>query len=152
MAKSPTKTPADASAPKNTAATKSAAAKSAAAKSAATKAAKPTVVAASAVDIPVPAIVTELAKKDFLDRVTEASGAKRAIAKKIVDAVLMELGDALQRGENVNLPPLGKVSINRLKEVPNAHVLIAKIRRSKVMVEAAKNADTPSELEGDADD
>ncbi|ALI56204.1 HU family DNA-binding protein [Celeribacter marinus] len=147
MAKSPTKTPADTSAPKKTAATKTAVAKSAAA-----KAAKPTVVAASAVDIPVPAVVTELAKKDFLDRVTETSGAKRGTAKKIVDAVLMELGDALQRGENVNLPPLGKVSINRLKEAPNAHVVIAKIRRSKLMVEASKMPDTPSEVEGDTDD
>ena len=128
MAKSPTTTSKD----------KPAKTKASVAKSAAAKAAKPTVVAASAVDVPVPEVVTELGKKDFLDRVANASGVKRGTAKKVVDAVLMELGDTLQRGENVNLPPLGKLSINRMKEAPNAHVMIAKIRRSKAMVEAAK--------------
>lgn len=144
MAKSPKNTPTDTSAPKP--ASKAAAAKASVAKSAAAKAAKPTLVSSNNLDVPVAAVVTELGKKDFLDRVSEAAGVKRGTAKKIVDAVLMELGDTLQRGENVNLPPLGKLSVNRMKEAPNAHIMITKIRRSKSMVEAAKAPDEPAEF------
>lgn len=86
---------------------------------------------------------TEITKKVFYERVAEASGVNKNKAKPVVDAVLAELGAALMAGEELSLPPLGKISVNREKDVGNAHVLITKIRRSKAMLakaEAAKAA------------
>ncbi|GAA3873797.1 HU family DNA-binding protein [Celeribacter arenosi] len=78
-----------------------------------------------------------VSKRDFLNRVTQASGAKRSVAKKVLEAAMKELGDVLQEGKDVNLPPLGKLSVNRMKEVPNAHVMVVKLRRSKAMLAPA---------------
>ncbi|WP_321363395.1 HU family DNA-binding protein [uncultured Celeribacter sp.] len=77
-------------------------------------------------------------KKDLIAKVTEASGVKRSEAKKVIEATLKELGDALQREEELNLPPLGKMSVNRIREGSGAYVVISKLRRPKAML-----ADTP---------
>lgn len=114
--------------------TKSTATKSPAAKT--TKAAT-TKAPAAPVAAPEAAVVSELKKKEFYERVAQASGAKKNKVKPVVDAVLAELGAALAKGEELNLPPLGKVSINRQKDAGNAHVMIAKIRRSKPMLAKA---------------
>ena len=51
--------------------------------------------------------------------------------KPVVEAMLEVLGEALAEGRELNLKPLGKVKINRQKEVGNARVTVAKIRQSK---------------------
>ncbi|WP_417249080.1 HU family DNA-binding protein [Celeribacter sp.] len=90
---------------------------------------------AATVTAPAASVVSEVNKKAFYERVAEASGAKKNKIKPVVDAVLAELGEALMAGEEMNLPPLGKLSVNRQKDAGNAHVLITKIRRSKPMLE-----------------
>lgn len=89
---------------------------------------KPTVVT----DTPVVAGPT-LRKKDFIDRVVARSGLKKRDAKPLVEAALAELGEAIARGEELNLPPFGKLKVNREKDLANAHVLICKLRRPKGM-------------------
>lgn len=86
------------------------------------------------VEAPETTVVTTMKKKDFIDRVAEASGVKRGEAKKAVEATLKELGDALQRGKELNLPPLGKVTVKRQQDAGGAHVIVAKLRRSKTML------------------
>ena len=73
--------------------------------------------------------VRAMLKKNLVERVVAATGLKRNVVKTVVEAVLTELGSALARGEALNLPPLGKLSVNRRKEVANADVLILKLRR-----------------------
>ena len=70
-----------------------------------------------------------LKKKELIDRVVEATGAKRKDAKSVVEATLKVLGDALSAGEGLALPPLGKAKINRQKDLASGEMLIIKLRR-----------------------
>lgn len=79
-------------------------------------------------------VVVTMKKKEFIDRIVERSGVKKGQAKSVVDATLKELGDLLQDGVELNVPPLGKLSVNRNKEVDNAFVMITKLRRAKGMI------------------
>lgn len=54
--------------------------------------------------------------KPFMERVVARTGAGRVVAKPLVDAVLLELGEALRRGETVALPGLGKIKVKAPKE------------------------------------
>lgn len=80
-----------------------------------------------------PAVVSgpELRKKELLNRVLARSGAKRKDAKPVVEAMLAVLADALGSGEEVNLKPLGKIKVNRQKELSNATVLNCRLRIPK---------------------
>jgi hypothetical protein len=68
-------------------------------------------------------------KPEILDRLVKISGAKRKDAKLILEATLAVLGDALSEGEELNLPPLGKIKVNRTRQDGAAEVLILKLRR-----------------------
>lgn len=110
------------------ASTKPAVAKTTVAKAAAAvSAAKP---AASVVSDNKPVVENLMKKKDLIDRVVVESGMKKKDVKPIVEATLEVLAKSLAEGESMNLPPLGKVMINRAKELPNAKVYITKIRQS----------------------
>ncbi|MEM5474855.1 HU family DNA-binding protein [Pacificibacter sp. AS14] len=102
----------------------------------------PTTVATSTpaaeVEAPEASLVHVVKKKEFIERVSEASGVRKGMTKKVVDAMLKEMGDIMQEGTEMNLPPLGKLSINRQKEIGNAFILIAKLRRAKGMLAGKK--------------
>ncbi|MEP5153980.1 HU family DNA-binding protein [Planktotalea sp.] len=94
---------------------------------------------------PKPVIVTEtsptvvdpaLKKKELVDLVVERSGIKKKDAKPVVEAMLEVLGEALSDGRELNLQPMGKLKINRAKDVQGAKVLVAKIRQSTRSKEA----------------
>jgi hypothetical protein len=70
-------------------------------------------------------------RKAFIDRIVASSGMKPNAVKSTLDAVLHEIGDALSKGESLNLPPLGKLSVNRKKDIKNGEVLVCKLRRSR---------------------
>lgn len=110
----------------------------------------PTTTDAAPVETPDATVVTELRKKEFIEKVAEAAGQKKGIAKKVIEATLRELGDAIQRGDAVNLPPLGKMMVNREKDVGGANIYITKLRRSKAML--ADDAASQVEDANDADD
>ncbi len=69
-------------------------------------------------------------RKEFVDRIVASSGMKPNAVKTALDAVLGEIGAALSKGEALNLPPLGKLSVNRRKDVKGGEILICKLRRS----------------------
>jgi DNA-binding protein HU-beta len=54
--------------------------------------------------------------KHLLERVAARSGVARTAAKPVIDAVLVELHDALARGEMLLLPGLGKLKVKPAKE------------------------------------
>lgn len=97
-------------------------------------------------------LVHVVKKKELIDRVTEASGVKRGLTKKVIEATLKEMGDIMQEGTEMNLPPLGKLSINRQKEVANAFILIAKLRRAKGMLAGKSPAGEGEDASGEAVD
>lgn len=77
--------------------------------------------------------------KEFMTRVLARSGANRAIAKPVMDAVLAELGDSLARGEGFVLPPLGRAKIKPAKEGAKGDVIQVRLRRGG----GKKDAETP---------
>ncbi len=70
-------------------------------------------------------------KPDLIDRVVARTGMKKKDVKPVVEAAMAILGDALEGGREVNFPELGKVKVNREKELANAKVIICKLRRNK---------------------
>ncbi len=67
--------------------------------------------------------------KDLVDQVTSATGGKKKDVKGLVEATLTALGDALTRGEDLNLPGLGRTRIARTTERDGASMMTLKVRR-----------------------
>ncbi len=68
-------------------------------------------------------------RKELVERIVASSGLKPNAVKSVLDAVLVEIGNALSAGEGLNIHPLGKITVNRKKEMEDREVLICKIRR-----------------------
>jgi hypothetical protein len=51
--------------------------------------------------------------KELVDRVVAATGGKKKGVKEVVEAALLQMGEALQRGESLNLPAFGKLRVAR---------------------------------------
>jgi nucleoid DNA-binding protein len=60
-----------------------------------------------------PALSVQVKKKDFIERVTARSGVKKPVARDLTEVVLAVLGEALEKGETLVLPPFGKLSVAR---------------------------------------
>ena len=107
----------------------------------ATEAAKKSVAKAetAAVEIPKTVVATPktvvagpvLKKKELVDRVVARSGGKKKDVKPAVEAVLAVLGEALAKGEAMNLQPLGKIMIKNQIEKSNGNVLNCRIRQAR---------------------
>ncbi len=67
--------------------------------------------------------------KDLVDRIAAATGQKPKDVRDVAVATLAELGKALDKGELLNLPPLGKIKVNRSRELDNGASLTLKLRR-----------------------
>ncbi len=92
----------------------------------------PEVAAVAAVKEPVGAtgVVHTLRRKDLIERVAKTSGAKKKAVREIVEATLRVLGDALEAGETLALPPFGKAKVNRHRDLASGEMLTVKLRRS----------------------
>lgn len=80
---------------------------------------------------PAPDASLVVKKKDFIERVVAASGAKKPVARDLTEAVLSVLGAALAAGESLALPPLGKLRVTRQIDKQGGEVLLVKIRRAE---------------------
>ncbi len=88
---------------------------------------------------PSPTVVTEvkpvvqgreMKKKELIDAVVTRSGIKKKDAKPVVEAMMAVLGEALSEGRMLNLQPLGKIKVNRTKELSGSRVLRCQIRQT----------------------
>ena len=70
-------------------------------------------------------------KKDFVDRAVLRSGVKKADARTAIEAALAVLAEALERGEDLVLPPLGRLKVTRAKVGPKGKQLILKLSLPK---------------------
>lgn len=142
MAQSTTKTTRKPSSPATKAADKNALPKTRS-KSAAKPKPAPEAAALDAVVVEdiTPVTVAEVLKKpELIDMIVERSGVKKRDVKPALDAALQILGEVLADGREMNLPPLGKVRLNRMKQLSNARVLNCKIRQP---TKTEEDGDTP---------
>lgn len=76
------------------------------------------------------ATADQLRIKDLLDRVAVATDLNKNKVRSIVEATLSELGKALEAGEGVNLPQLGKIRIVNSRSEDQGTIMTLKLRRS----------------------
>ncbi|MCX7565257.1 HU family DNA-binding protein [Sulfitobacter sp. F26169L] len=94
------------------------------------------------VDTLSPVVVSnELRKKELFDLVVERSGMKKKDVKPVVEAMLAVLGDALAEQREMNLQPLGKMKVQRGKELADGRALVLKLRQKSAKLNATP--DTP---------
>ena len=75
--------------------------------------------------------VPGMKKQELLAKVVQRSEIRKKFAKPALEAMLEVLGEALAEGRELNLPPLGKVKLNRIKEGARARIIVVKVRQSK---------------------
>ncbi|MZQ90718.1 DNA-binding protein [Frigidibacter albus] len=87
-----------------------------------------------------------LRKKELVERVVAASGAKKKIAKDIVEATLQVLGEALAAGEQLVLPPFGNAHKTREKDTPSGgSTMTVRLRRAGAKKPGAEGEETGTE-------
>ena len=69
-------------------------------------------------------------KTELVDRIVAQSGLKKKDVKPVVEATLAVLSKTLLNGEELQIPPLGRVKILQTKDIENAKILKVKIRHS----------------------
>ena len=62
-----------------------------------------------------------------MDRAIERSGVRKSDAKAAVEATLAVLAEALTKGEELVLPPLGKIKVTREKANPRGRILMLRL-------------------------
>ncbi len=67
-------------------------------------------------------------KPELIERVMAETGMKKKDVKPVVEAMLAVLGRALTKGEDLTVPPLGKLMVKRTKEAANATIVTVKLR------------------------
>lgn len=82
----------------------------------------------------------EMKKRDLIDRVVKRAGVKKKEAKPVVEAMLAILGEALTDGRDLNLKPLGRLKVTRVKDSGNGRVLICRLRQGGAEGKGAKEA------------
>lgn len=93
--------------------------------------AKTSVTAVASSEDATPIAGTAIVKKpELVDRIVAQSGLKKKDVKPVVEATLAVLSKTLLDGEELQIPPLGRVKILQTKDVDNAKVLKVKIRHS----------------------
>ena len=85
-----------------------------------------------------PVVVSnELKKKELFDLVVARSSMKKKDVKPVVEAMLGVLGDVLAEQRELNLQPLGKLKVQRAKELPDGRALVLKLRQKSAHLNAA---------------
>ncbi|WP_022707781.1 MULTISPECIES: hypothetical protein [Paracoccus] len=76
-----------------------------------------------------PHVALVVQKRDFVDRVLAATGAKRGDARPIIEATLAQLGDVLSSGSTLAVPPLGRGRVALERDSRGAEVITLRLRR-----------------------
>ena len=76
-----------------------------------------------------PHVAIVVQKRDFIDRVVAATGARRTDARPIIEATLAQLGMVLSAGHTLAVPPLGRARINLERDARGGDVITLRLRR-----------------------
>jgi hypothetical protein len=82
----------------------------------------------------------EMKKRELVDAVVKRSGVKKKDAKQVVEAMLAVLGESLAEARELNLQPLGRLKVTRVKQTNGGQVLICKLRQNEGGEKADKEA------------
>lgn len=91
----------------------------------------------------------EIRKRELIDAVVARSGIRKQFAKPAIETALAILGEALDEGRPLQLPPLGRVKVQKSKEISDGHVLTARIRRKTA--EDSDDVDVSDDADEDAE-
>ena len=86
--------------------------------------------------------------KELVDRVVAATGGKKKGVKEVVEATLLQMGEALKKGESLNLPAFGKLRVARAG-VEGGGAMTLKLRQA---TGGGAKAKSDKESLADADD
>jgi DNA-binding protein HU-alpha len=90
-----------------------------------------TVTTPEVVDSEAPRVAApELRKKELIDTVVARSGIKKRDAKPVIEAMLAILGENVADGRDINIAPMGKIKVTRMKRTTKAQVITMRLRRS----------------------
>lgn len=88
---------------------------------------------------PAPATPAQLKKPALLNQMVDRGQIKKRDAKPALDAALALIGEALGRGEDLILPPLGRLRVVKTKHLDDgAQLLTLKLRRGKDASQSGK--------------
>ncbi|OAN65777.1 hypothetical protein A8B83_05005 [Rhodobacteraceae bacterium EhC02] len=79
-------------------------------------------------------------KRELVDAVVKRSGVKKKDARQVVDAMLAVLGESLADSRELNLQPLGRLKVTRVKQTNGGQVMICKLRQNGGAEKADKEA------------
>lgn len=75
----------------------------------------------------------QMKKPELFEAVVTRTGLKKRDVKPAVEAALAVIAEALIKGEELNLPPMGKLRVVKSKELDaGVHVLTLKLRTMKI--------------------
>ena len=90
-------------------------------------------------DTPASPAAVQLKKPDLLDQMVARGQIKKRDAKPALDAALALIGEALVRGDDLILPPLGRIRVVKAKDLgEGAQLLTLKLRRGKDASQSGK--------------
>ncbi len=67
--------------------------------------------------------------KDLVERVSAETGEKKQIVRPVVAATLAAIDAALAAGEELNIPPLGRLRIQRSKDTPRGRSMMLRLKQ-----------------------
>jgi len=67
--------------------------------------------------------------KDLVERVSAETGEKKQIVRPVVAATLAAIEAALATGEELNIPPLGRLRIQRSKDTPRGRSMMLRLKQ-----------------------
>ena len=80
---------------------------------------------------PDPAARPQLRMRDVIERVMDRSGMKKGEARSAIEASMAVLADAIERGEDLDLPDLGKLKLQREKVTDTGGVYTLRLIRKR---------------------
>lgn len=89
--------------------------------------------------------IEALKRRALLEAVAMRVGVKRTDAREVMDAVLVEMAEALDQGRDLILPPFGKVMLRKDKDGQDGRPMVARIK----LIEADKRVASAEEADQD---
>ena len=88
-----------------------------------------------------PAALPELKRQELLAEVARRTEIRRNVARPVLEAALAVIGEALAEGRDLNLAPLGKLKVNRMRAAGTGRVIVARIRQGAKGADADRGED-----------
>lgn len=73
----------------------------------------------------------QLRMRDILERVVDRSGMKKGEARTAIEATMAVIGEAIENGEDIDLPGFGKLKIQKEKETGKGKAYLLRLIRNR---------------------